>query len=97
MPATMHFMEYIKKADGNYLFFPYSLSLFGGGGGDNKDLFHFAVCCRMPCNKLRSKMLLSPLLLDAVLSWKAPANGKHYLQAMSPESLLLPSLVCSPK
>lgn len=59
MPATMRFMKHIKKADRNYLLLPYSLSrvLGGGGGGrDNKDLFHFAVCCGMPCSKLRSEV-----------------------------------------
>lgn len=30
MPATMHFMKHIKKADRNYLFLLYSLSLWGG-------------------------------------------------------------------
>lgn len=99
--CTMHFMKHIKKADRNYLFLPYSLSLFGGR--DNKDLFHFAVCCRMPCNKLRSEVLKNApffsffFLFNAILSWKALANGKHYLQAISPESLLLLSLVCSLK
>lgn len=100
MPATMRFMKHIKKADRNYLLLPYSLScVFGGGERDNKDLFHFAVCCGMPCSKLRSEVwknaaffFFPPCLFNAILSWKEPAEEKRYLQAIGPEPLFSPLL-----
>lgn len=53
-------------------------------GGDNKDLFHFAVCCRMPCNKLRSKMLLSPPSFECRSKLESPSKWKTLFAGYEP-------------